>query len=359
VLPYWLLFSVCAAGAIEYRRRGVHAFQGGPLLFLTATLVAVLIGLRYEVGGDWINYLDMFEQFRHTDLVEALVDSDPGFTIFNYLAHRFGVGIWFVNFSCAVLFSAGLLTFARAQPNPWLAFVVAVPYLIIVVAMGYTRQAVAIGILLAGLGAFQRDESIVRFAGYLFLAALFHKSAVIILPFAAMAVAKRNFITTGGILLLGAILATVFLRGSVDKLMTNYVEAGYSSQGAAVRIGMNLPPALLFLVYKQRFVLSPIQARLWTYLSWAALGSMASLLFVDSTTALDRLALYLIPLQLFVLTRMPYAFPVRGLPNGQVALMVIIYSAAVQFVWLNYAVNSEFWLPYRFYPLEEEPVPPG
>jgi hypothetical protein len=28
---------------------------------------------------------------------------------------------------------------------------------------------------------------------------------------------------------------------------------------------------------------------------------------------------------------------------------VIAYAAAVQFVWLNYAVNSFAWLPYRNY----------
>jgi hypothetical protein len=350
---------VCAAGALEHRRRGYHAFQGGPVLVAAAVLVAVLIGLRYEVGGDWLNYLEIFEGLRYTDLGETLVDSDPGFTFFNWLAHRLGVGVWFVNFACAAIFSAGLLKFARAQPNPWLALVVAVPYLIIVVAMGYTRQAVAIGILLAGLASFQRDESIFRFAVYMFVAALFHKSAFIILPFVALAAAKRNLLTTSGILLLGLVLGFLFLRGSVDKLMTNYVQAEYQSQGAAIRVAMNISPAVLFLSFKRRFVLSPVQSRLWTYLSWAVFASLVLLVVTSSTTAVDRLALYLIPLQLFVLARIPYAFPIRGLPNGQVALMVILYSAMVQFVWLNYAANSKYWLPYRFYPLQEDPVLSG
>lgn len=56
------------------------------------------------------------------------------------------------------------MRFARSQPDPWLAVLVAVPYLVIVVAMGYSRQAVAIGILLAGLGRLERGGSTLHFA---------------------------------------------------------------------------------------------------------------------------------------------------------------------------------------------------
>jgi hypothetical protein len=31
-------------------------------------------------------------------------------------------------------------------------------------------------------------------------------------------------------------------------------------------------------------------------------------------------------------------------------MAVILYSFAVLFVWLNYAVHSSSWLPYQLYP---------
>ena len=67
--------------------------------------------------------------------------------------------------------------------------------------------------------------------------------------------------------------------------------------------------------------------------------------------AIDRLALYLIPLQMFVLSRLPEAFGNGERPNGQVVLGVIAYSAIIQFTWLNYAQNSNFWIPYKLFPL--------
>jgi hypothetical protein len=353
VLPYWLLFTVCAAGALEHRRRLVAPFQGGPLLLAAALFVLILIGLRYNVGGDWETYLGIFEYIRYAQLSESLFAFDPGFTILNWFALQVGAGVWLVNLVCAAIFTWGLVRFARQQPNPWLVLVVAVPYLIIVVAMGYTRQAVAIGFLLAGFSILNRSH-IAWFVFYVACAAAFHKSAIIVLPLVALATVQQRLLGTVMIIVAGLIMYRFFLAGSVDRLVTGYVEAAYSSQGAAVRVAMNIAPALIFLSFSKRFGLPPVETRLWRIFSWAALGALVLLFVLASSTAVDRLALYLIPLQLFVLARVPYAFASNGRPNGQVALAVVLYSAMVQFVWLNYAAHSEYWVPYQFYPLVNE-----
>ena len=51
------------------------------------------------------------------------------------------------------IFAIGLVVFCRNLPRPWLALAVAVPYLVIVVAMGYSRQGVALGLAMLGLVA--------------------------------------------------------------------------------------------------------------------------------------------------------------------------------------------------------------
>jgi hypothetical protein len=276
--------------------------------------------------------------------------SDPGYGLLNWVAHQLGFDIWFVNLVCGAIFSWGLVKFARRQPNPWLSVLVAIPYLIIVVAMGYTRQGVAIGFILAGLAALDRI-SMVRFALYVFGAVLFHKSAVVVLPIAALATSRNRIVTFGLLILLMASLYYVFVAASIDRLVTNYVDAEYESQGAAIRVAMNLPPAILFLIFQKRFELEPAQQKLWRNFSLAALGTLVALWIVASSTAVDRLGLFLIPLQMFVLARLPTVFRGRGQSNGQVALLVIAYSAAIQFVWLNYANNAAYWLPYQLYPL--------
>jgi hypothetical protein len=31
---------------------------------------------------------------------------------------------------------------------------------------------------------------------------------------------------------------------------------------------------------------------------------------------------------------------------------ILLYYGVVLFVWLNFATHAQYWLPYRFYPLE-------
>jgi len=350
LLPYWVLFAIFALGSLEYRRRHLIGSGSTPFLWIGGVFIALMVGLRYEVGGDWGNYERIYESFRYADLAESITKSDPGYAILNWMGQQLGYEIWFVNLICAIVFAWGLVRFAKRQPNPWLAILVGVPYLIVVVAMGYTRQAVALGLILAGLAIVDRT-SVVRFAVYVLLAVIFHKSAIVVLPLVAMAATRNRLITLGLFVVLAAMLFYLFVAGSIDTMMVNYVEAAYSSSGAAVRILMNIPPALLFLLFQNRFALGQQQKVLWRNFSIAAFGCLALFLYLESSTVVDRLALYLIPLQLFVWSRLPEAFPDRRRANEQIVLVAILYSAVVQFTWLNYATHSFAWVPYRFYPV--------
>jgi hypothetical protein len=261
-----------------------------------------------------------------------------------------GLDIWAVNLACAAIFTWGLGKFVRQQTNPWLALLVGVPYLIIVVAMGYTRQAVAIGLILAGLST-PKGRKVTRFWIYIAFAATFHKTAIIALPLVAISQTHNKFIMAGlGVLIL-AILYYLFLSSDIDKLMTNYVEAEYGSEGAGVRVAMNLLPATIFLIFRKKFGLTADEFSLWRNFSLGAFAALALLLLTPSSTVVDRLALYLVPLQLVVFSRLPDLFGSNGRSNGQLTLAVIAYSALVQFVWLTSATNAEFWLPYKVFPI--------
>jgi hypothetical protein len=324
-----------------------------PFLIPIGLVTALMIGLRFEVGGDWFNYEEIYQNTRGVDFGDLLAMGDPGYMVLNWLANEFGLEVWAVNLACGIIFSWGLIRFARRQANPWLAVVVAIPYLVIVVAMGYSRQGVAIGIILAGLANLDRS-TVARFAIYIVFAAAFHKSAVIVLPLVALAAARQRIVIAGLLGLTAILLYYLFVQSSVDRMLVNYVEAEYSSQGAAIRVAMNMPPAVLFLLNQHRFGFSPQQQKLWRNFALGALGAFVMLTLTSATAAVDRIALYLIPLQLTVLAALPTAFPSGGKPNGQLALGVIIYSAFIQFVWLNYATHAEYWLPYQFYPVIED-----
>lgn len=221
--------------------------------------------------------------------------------------------------------------------------------------MGYTRQAVAIGFVLAGLANVDRGN-LTRFVIYIALATAFHKSAVIVLPLVALAATQQRAVTVVILAATAALLYYLFVESTLDRMMINYVDAEYQSEGALIRVAMNIPPALLFLTFQKRFALPEQSRKLWRNFSLAAFVSLLLLVAVESSTAVDRISLYLIPLQMFVLSRLPAAFPDRQRANGQIMILIIAYSAVVQFVWLNYAAHAFAWLPYQLYPAVTPPL---
>jgi hypothetical protein len=351
LLPYWILFGMFAFGAathqVGFRRPDLPV---SPLLTAAIVATIVMIGLRFDVGGDWENYLAIYDSARELSISELLLArSDAGYMALNVFGHILGFDIWFVNTICGIITVWGLYSFSRNQPNPWLSFAVAVPYFIIVVAMGYTRQAVAIGLIMAALKPFEVGQYF-RFAVLFLIAVSFHRTAVIVLPLIALAPTRHKFVVYAAATAFGAAAFSIFLGAFINMLFENYLDEGMSSDGAGVRVAMNVVPALLFLGFANRFVVSPHEKLVWRNFSVAALLAVIGLFVLSSSTVVDRLALYLIPLQIFVLGRLPYAFTVKGRKLNPLLLWsVLLYSAAIQLVWLTYATNAFTWLPYRMY----------
>ncbi len=353
MLPYWLLFIFPAWLALTHLRPTLghdNPRARWSSQWRTAFVLLVsMVGLRHEVGADWGNYLPMIASVGEQTFAEALNTSEPGYGLLNWLSASSGLGIYLVNTVSASFFAFGLVVFCRAQPRPWLALAVAVPYLVTVVAMGYTRQGVAIGLAMLGLVALG-DRRLLRFVFLVALAATFHKSAVILMPLAALAGTRRKLWTLLWVAGVSVLAYVLILQDSVEALRSGYLEAEYQSQGAAIRLAMNAVPALLFLIFRRRFAMPDDMRSFWTWMSLGALGFLVLLILSPSSTAVDRVALYWIPLQLFVLSRLPNAL---GAPDGLNKVWVqrvVLYSAAVLFVWLTFATHAQYWLPYQFYP---------
>jgi len=344
MLPFWFLYCIPALGFLANRRLAPSARSA--TWWMAGLLLTLAIGLRHRVGGDWFAYLAYLQRAASMTFQETLLQGDPGFYLLNWLIAGLGGGIYAVNLACGTLFMSGILVFARRQPLPWLALLVSVPYLVIVVGMGYTRQAVALGFVLLGLAALA-DGRTRRFAVWALIGAAFHKSAILMLPVAALAASEKrlwSLLWVGVISLLGGYL---FLFDSVDALWTNYVEADYQSQGGLIRVLMNAVPACLFLALHPWFRLNIAQRRLWWWMSVFALACIPLVLI--SSTATDRVALYLIPLQLFVFSRL-HLVTNDTLFRACIVMGVIAYYTAVQAVWLFFASHAFAWLPYQMYP---------
>ncbi|MBY6242470.1 EpsG family protein [Methylosinus sp. Sm6] len=360
MLPYWLMFlapALLAASSSSVKAPIADARKAIVWDFVWLSLT-LLIGFRHEVGGDWASYERMLDNTAGLDLGEVLLRGDPGYNLFNWISVGLGWDIYGVNLAGGAIFSFGLLTFCRAQPQPWLALAVAMPYLVIVVAMGYSRQGIALGFTMLGFVALCKGSNL-KFAIWIALGATFHKTAVLIMPIAALASSKNRYATAAWIALLGAGLYKVLLEKDADNLYRNYVTADMQSEGALVRTLMGAVPAIIFLVWRKRFQLEKAEADLWTWLAVIAATLPVALAVTSASTAIDRMALYMLPLQLVVFARMPDALATPDPREGKrtavadapvVTAAILVYYGAVLFVWLNFATYAHFWLPYQFYP---------
>jgi len=341
MLPYWLFFLVPAGVVLANRRlaESSRLYVWGLVWFL----FSLAIGLRYQVGGDWWAYLRHFDSQLDTGFLQVILGSDPGYYLLNWFVAQAGGSISAVNSICGMVLMAGVVRFARAQPLSWLALLVAVPYLIIVVGMGYTRQSSALGLLLIGLVSLSNGQ-MRWFVFWVLLGAAFHKSAVLMLPVAALASTSNRIWSLLWIGLMSLVGGYLFVFDSADALWTNYVEADIQSHGGMIRVLMNAVPAILFFTFRRYLRLTETEDRLWLWMSLLCLVCIP--LVSLSSTATDRVALYLIPVQMFVFSRLPFVVA-DPRQRGLVTLGVIGYYGLVQSVWLFFAAHAHFWLPYR------------
>ena len=102
------------------------------------------------------------------------------------------------------------------------------------------------------------------------------------------------------------------LASLVSGYQSDYSD--YSPQGAILRIGVTTVFSVIFLLHKKAFMLSDQEDKVWTGINMFALLSVVALILGILPTLVDRLALYLLPIQLFVGSRLPgtHIFGITG-----------------------------------------------
>ena len=340
MLFYWLLFLVPVyflLGKVEGGKRTTLSTW-----WIFGFSLLVIIGLRHHVGGDWITYLEGLGYESDIEWGNLFSSRDPGYTLISWLSISLSASIYGVNLICAIIFVGGLINFSRTQPYPWLAILVAIPYLVIMVAMGYTRQATAIGFLMYAFGHLIRGR-LVAYLTLVLLASLMHKTAFVFSALLLFRPSSGKLKGVLGIVLLTGLIGGSYLVEQAETFMLHYVEQTMESGGALIRVLMNLLPALILFGSWKKW--GQIFEDRWLWGVFALLAIACVPVVSLASTAVDRMALYLIPLQLVVWARFPVL--VQGYINRKSAFILIaLYYAVVQYTYLNYGTYVEAWQSY-------------
>jgi len=356
MITYWILFFAISGLALIANNRNFATsdslvlYKLNYLWLFIIFILSIFIGFRYQVGGDWIQYVEIYDAIGSAEFDGQIsVMMDPGYLYLNLLMSKLNTGIYGVNLVTGIIFSTGLAIFCRQFPRPLLALAVAIPYLTIVVAMGYSRQSAALGFAMIAFAALRNDNT-VRFIIFIIIAATFHKTAIVLIPLVlASQSTNRLAVIIWGFATV-PILYFLFLSDSIAFLLEHYVmniDERFQSQGALIRVGMNVVSAIIFLMFASRFSVSQSDRNWLKLFSWITLICLFGLLVSDSSAAIDRLALYLLPLQLVVFSYLPDAFTNDKELKKLIILFIVSYYGLVLFVWLNFGVHSQEWLPYK------------
>lgn len=311
--------------------------------FCTYIFLILIVGFRHEVGGDWRSYLYHYNDMTYYTYSNIFTRGDPGYYLLNLFSFNNELSIYFVNFICAIITITGLFIFIKRLHNPWLGLAIAFPYLITVVYMGYSRQAVAISLILIAI-SFVNNKNFILSLFFILLAITFHKSAVLILGIIMLVQDKGKFFKYIALVIITIGTWDIFLSQHQERLWENYVEAEYESSGALIRVIMNVIPAIFLLLFRNEWKKNFDDYKFWSILALIAISSLFLVTF--ASTAVDRVALYIIIIQIVVFSRLPYL--AKNYINPKTTtLLLVLYYFVIQYVWLVYASHSHKWVPYQ------------
>lgn len=344
MIVYWMMYALPAW--LAFYSVTSHRYRSRQLTAAVIVVLFFFVGFR-ETGGDYTRYELLFQIISEQGWIYATTQTEILFGLLNWTVQYSGLPFLGVTVLTSLIYSFCLWRFIRAEPIPMLALAIATAYLTIVVAMGYTRQGLAISLVMWAT-VYIRQKRFLQSALILAVATGFHSSAAIAFGLLYGAFRFKSKLQTRmfgiGISAFTLYGSYVILQSEVENYISAYVESSrYASNGAVQRLLLCWIAAVIVLHYRRRFEES--ERRLWVTVSFVSLGSFL-LLFVSSTVA-DRLGLYLLPLQIVAFGRLPLFQRGHARQTATTAMVLTGYFLVLG-TWLvlgNFA--GDLWLPYR------------
>lgn len=346
MLPYIFMSFLPGIAALgessKFSARRQSTF-GLKLFFL---LLTVFVGFRYEVGPDWWPYLGLYEWVSAQKFADSLGRSDPAYVLINFISGKVGGGIVLVNLICAIFANTALYLFCRSQTRPWLAAFILTTSFVFVHVMGITRQGVAISIFFLAVDRLAKGRSH-QYVGLVILAATFHTSALAMLPL-LFVVGRYGFFLKFLFFATSALVIGYYVAVDMSAdLQRRYFDRELSSSGIYFRFVFHIFAAFTFFLFQARMMLTDSERKIYRYLSLAAVILFALAFVSPSTTVIDRIAFYIIPLQVAVLSQIPNLLSASNRFYAPGLIFVLLLYSASFAVYFSLGKNAEDFLPYR------------
>ena len=109
---------------------------------------------------------------------------------------------------------------------------------------------------------------------------------------------------------------------------------------------MSAAPAIILLIFQKRLLNDIKNILIWKWIAWLSIITFCVLPFIPSTAAVDRVGLYLIPIQVFTLTRLPNLFAKYNKSHYFIYLFTVFSYFIILLIWAFWGSFSHWWYPY-------------
>lgn len=288
MLTYQFCFFVFVIAAYFWPRfdRHLQKISTVALFFL----LVLLIGFKYDVGTDSVNYLNIYKGYIYrltysSDL--PLSFPEFNYSLLNIASIYIGGGMLFVYVIGAILISYGTVRAPLALSlNPFKFLALIFPAHIVMLSLSGIRQGIAeslVGLAFALLLSSQRVMSFLL----ILLASTFHSSALLFVSIFCIYLKQRWIFVISPILL---ILLLYYSMAEYEQ----YLTVEMSSIGVVLRFGLYicLCVAILLVYRSNKHLFDSIETRMLTY--FLAFGVATAAVTIVSSTLADRISFYLI-----------------------------------------------------------------
>lgn len=194
IIVYTMLALLMCYGA--YRSQGISP-KSQLWGWLPVVLFTFVFGLRYGVGVDYNNYVEIYEETDNYSSFFELLDSERyelGFSLLLYLCHLLHAPVWFL-FTIIAFIQISLLYKAFKDEGNILIYIYATFILTgfcVANFMNILRHEIAFCIFLYSL-KYIRSKQLIRYWICCFLALAFHHSALLLFPIYFVWIKRSDF----------------------------------------------------------------------------------------------------------------------------------------------------------------------
>ncbi len=347
---------------IESSKRFKFIINNKYLYYLIATFFIFFIGLRYEVGCDWQQYIEMFEKYNSitlSGLIERNFFSDQKLQELGHIfITRISKNIYVLNLIYAALFSLPLFYFCSKLKSKYFSLLISYPYYIIVVGMGPIRQAACTSFLMISIIYLSNK----KYYRHLFLTvisllihqfSIFFNGLILLASYPRIREIKFSKINIFFIIIFTSLLIycspvlihKIYVYFAYYKKTTpNGVMIIPPAKSAIILWIINFIPSFIFLKNKNFFKINNILKSIFT--SFCILEILLLPIVLVQSVVGYRLLLYLFPSSIYITSLIP-EINLFNIKKTYTLNFIISISFISLIVWLKFAYHSSCWVPYK------------